>query len=110
MILVYINTLNGIGKASYEAVTYAKKLNEAVHVLTNGSIDDQTLSSLGEYGAQKVSVHRGINAVDSTQICNLISSGALSIISLSTSAAILSVTSRSFFSFDVQTHLNGPKP
>ncbi len=74
MILVYINTLNGLGKASFEAVTYAKKLNDSVHVLTNGSVDEQSLTSLGEYGAQKVLVQRGINAFDSSQICNLISS------------------------------------
>ena len=73
MILVYINSLNGIGKSSYEAVTYAKKMGDSVVVLTNGNEEDSNLSLLGAYGAEKVMVHRGITSFESGQICDLIS-------------------------------------
>ena len=73
MILVYINSLNGIGKSSYEAVTYAKKMEDSVVVLTNGNEEDSNLSLLGAYGAEKVMVHRGITSFESGQICDLIS-------------------------------------
>ena len=73
MILVYINTLNGIGKSSYEAVTYAKKMGDSVVVLTNGNEEESNLSSLGDYGAEKVMIHREITSFESGQICDLIS-------------------------------------
>jgi electron transfer flavoprotein alpha subunit len=73
MILVYINSLNGIGKSSYEAVTYAKKMGDSVVVLTNGNEEESNLCLLGAYGAEKVMVYRGITSFESGQICDLIS-------------------------------------
>jgi electron transfer flavoprotein alpha subunit len=73
MILVYINTLNGVGKSSYEAVTYAKKMGDSVVVLTNGNEEESNLCSLGDYGAEKVMIHREITSFESGQICDLIS-------------------------------------
>ena len=73
MILVYINSLNGIGKSSYEAVTYAKKMGDSVVVLTNGNEEEANLCLLGTYGAEKVMVHRGITSFESGQICDLVS-------------------------------------
>ena len=71
MILVYINTQNGISKASFEAVTYAKKLGEVV-VITNGAIDASSLSSLGEYGASKAMVDRNFEGDDAQQVSHMI--------------------------------------
>ncbi len=48
-------------------------MNSSVLVLTNGSEDESSLNSLGDYGAEKVLVHRGVNSSDSKQICDLIS-------------------------------------
>lgn len=78
-ILVYINSLNGIAKSAKEAVTYAKKLGDEVVIITNGNCDDSSLSVLGEYGASKVLVDRGVEANDSTQLVNMISAAADSI-------------------------------
>jgi electron transfer flavoprotein alpha subunit len=72
MILVYINSENGISKASYEAVTYASKLGDVV-ALSNGSLSNDELSSLGRYGAKKVLVDRAVNGEDQQQIVRMIS-------------------------------------
>ena len=53
-VLVYINSENGITKNAYEVVTYAKKLEEQVIVITTGPKDESSLSKLGEYGAKKI--------------------------------------------------------
>jgi len=44
MILVYINSSNGLSKSSFEAVTYGKRLGEVV-VITNGNTTSDTLSA-----------------------------------------------------------------
>jgi electron transfer flavoprotein alpha subunit len=71
--LVYINSNNGIGKASLEVVSYAKKLGNDVIVVANGNGDDAALASLGEYGASKVMIDRSVGN-DPQQITRLISS------------------------------------
>jgi len=71
MILVYINTQNGIAKAACEAVTYAKKLGEVV-VITNGNLESSSLESLGEYGATKVMVDRNFEGDDAQQVSHMI--------------------------------------
>ncbi len=71
MILVYINSSNGLSKSTFEAVTYGKKLGEVV-VITNGNTSSDTLSTLGEYGASKVLVDRNIDGEDAQQLTKLV--------------------------------------
>ena len=73
MILVYINSTNGISKSSYEAITYGKKLGDVIAV-TNGGASSDDLASLGEYGASKVLVDRAIDGDDQQQITKMIAS------------------------------------
>lgn len=71
-VLVYINTLNGsIAKNALEAVNYGSRIGETT-VVTNGSIAESDLASLGNVGAAKVLVHRGLNSNDSVQVTNLV--------------------------------------
>ena len=60
MILVYINSENGVSKASLEAITYANKLGDVV-ALSNGSLSNDELSTLGNYGASKVLIDRTVS-------------------------------------------------
>ncbi|MBM3159878.1 MAG: electron transfer flavoprotein subunit alpha/FixB family protein [Bacteroidetes bacterium] len=71
MILVYINSSNGISKASFETVTYGKKLGEVV-VITNGNASSNSLNTLGEYGASKVLVDRSVDGEDAQQLTKLV--------------------------------------
>ena len=73
MILVYINSTNGISKSSYEAITYGKKLGDVI-AITNGGASSDDLASLGKYGASKVLVDRAIDGDDQQQITKMISS------------------------------------
>ncbi len=71
MILVYINSTNGISKSSYEAITYGKKLGDVI-ALTNGEASADDLASLGQYGASKVLIDRAVDGEDQQQVTNLI--------------------------------------
>lgn len=71
MILVYINSENGISKASLEAITYANKLGDVV-ALSNGSLSNDELSTLGNYGASKVLVDRAVSGEDQQQVVKMI--------------------------------------
>ena len=73
MILVYVNSSNGLSKAALETVTYAKKLGNEVVVLTNGKASSESLTCLGEYGATKVLVDRMVDGEDPQQLTRLIS-------------------------------------
>jgi electron transfer flavoprotein alpha subunit len=73
--LVYINGNHAISKASFEAVTYAKKLGGEVIVVSSGSAD---LSQLGEYGASKVMVDKALENGDAQQITRLVAAAAQS--------------------------------
>ena len=70
--IVYITSSNGIGKSAFEAVTYAKKIGDEVVVVTTGTCDSVTLSSLGEYGATKVLVDRSVTTNDAQQVTKVI--------------------------------------
>lgn len=70
--LVYINSSNHLAKSAFETVTYAKKIGGSVTVIATGSVDDATLATLGEYGAQKVLVDRSVSTEDAQQITKLI--------------------------------------
>jgi electron transfer flavoprotein alpha subunit len=76
MVLVYVNSANGLSKAAFETVTYAKKIGDQVVVITNGSATSDILSSLGEYGASKVLVDRSVKGEDAQQLTRLIASEA----------------------------------
>jgi electron transfer flavoprotein alpha subunit len=75
-ILVYINSSNHLAKSASEAVTYAKKIGGTITVVATGSVDDATLGTLGEYGAQKVLVDRAVSTEDSQQVTRLIAKAA----------------------------------
>ena len=70
--LVYINTNHFAAKASFEAVTYAKKLGGEVTVVAYGNAVGA--EALGAYGANKVLVDSSINEADNQQITNLVAS------------------------------------
>jgi len=75
-VLVYINSKNGLNKASLEVVTYGKKLAADVTVVTAGSLDNTQLASLGKYGASKVLVDRSFSGDDAQQLTRLIATAA----------------------------------
>ena len=68
--LVYINTNHFAAKASFEAVTYAKKLGGEVTVVAYGNAAGA--EALGAYGANKVLVDSSINDADNQQITRLV--------------------------------------
>lgn len=72
--LVYINSDHSHAKASFEAVTYAKKLGGEVIVIASGDAAD--LNKLGEYGASKVLVDKSLAAADAQQITRLVAAAA----------------------------------
>ena len=76
MVLVYINSTNGLSKAALETVTYGKKIGNDVTVITNGSASADQLANLGEYGASKVLVDRSVDGEDPQQLTRLIASVA----------------------------------
>lgn len=81
--IVYINANGHLGKAAFEAVTYAKKLGGTVKVLATGLLESSSLGQLGKYGANEVLVNRGIIGNDDQEICAWISqecSGAENIV------------------------------
>lgn len=75
-VLVYIDTLSGkIAKNAMEAVQYGSKIG-ATTVVTNGSIADSELATLGNAGAEKVLVHRGLSNNDAAQVSRLVKAAA----------------------------------
>lgn len=84
-VLVYIDTLSGeVAKAAMEAVFYGSKIGPTT-VLTNGSISEDSLASLGDFGAEKVLLNKAVTTNDSSQITNLVaaaveSTGATTIV------------------------------
>lgn len=75
MILVYINTTQGIGKSAMEVVTYGKKLGE-VTVVAAGEANESDLAALGQYGASKVMLDKSCAADDPQQISKLVAKAA----------------------------------
>jgi electron transfer flavoprotein alpha subunit len=75
-ILVYINSSNHLGKSALEAVTYASKIGGNITVVATGNVDDNTLATLGEYGASNVLVDRSAQADDAQQITRVIAKAA----------------------------------
>ncbi len=79
MVLVYLNSANGLGKAAFETVTYGKKLGDNVTVVTCGNASADALATLGEYGANKVLVDRSVDGEDAAQITKLVATAAQSV-------------------------------
>jgi electron transfer flavoprotein alpha subunit len=72
--LVYINSFDGLAKAAYEVITYAKKFDGDVIAITCGNASDADLAKLGEYGASKVLVDRNVTSDDAQQITRVVAS------------------------------------
>lgn len=74
-VLVYIDSINGIAKNAKEAVFYGSKIASKngldTVVVTAGNADNDSLSSLGKYGAKKVIAHNNTE-LDSQQLTKLV--------------------------------------
>lgn len=76
-ILVFVDSSKGkIAKNAFEAVSYAKKIDGDVNVVTYGGADDATLASLGNYGASKVLVAKDLSTADGQQVTKLVAAAA----------------------------------
>ncbi|MCB0477051.1 MAG: electron transfer flavoprotein subunit alpha/FixB family protein [Crocinitomicaceae bacterium] len=80
-VLVYVETTNGkVAKNGFEAVFYGKKVADKfggdVVAVTSGSADDSALAELGNYGASKVLVNKGLNDADDSQTAKLVQAAA----------------------------------
>jgi len=71
-VLVYIDIANGkIAKSAFEAVNYASKISETT-VVTNGKVADDELSKLGNYGASKVLINKGLSDDNPNSLSKLV--------------------------------------
>lgn len=70
-VLVFIEAKNKVSKAALEAVSYGSKIGSTT-VVTFGDISSDELAVIGEYGGEKVLIHRGINKSNDQQLTNLI--------------------------------------
>ncbi|MBG16727.1 MAG: electron transfer flavoprotein subunit alpha [Crocinitomicaceae bacterium] len=70
-VLVFIEAKNKVSKAALEAVSYGSKIGSTT-VITFGDISSDELAIVGEYGGEKVLIHRGINKSNDQQLTNLI--------------------------------------
>jgi electron transfer flavoprotein alpha subunit len=70
-VLVFIEAKNKVSKAALEAVSYGSKIGPTT-VVTYGNISADDLNIIGEYGGEKVLIHRGINESNDQQLTNLI--------------------------------------
>ncbi len=75
-VLVYINSNNGLHKSALEVVTYGKKFDNQVTVVTSGKADSALLATLGQYGATKVLVDRSFEEGNDQQLTKLVASAA----------------------------------
>ena len=70
-VLVFIEAKNKVSKAALEAVSYGSKIGSTT-VVTFGDISSDELAVIGEYGGEKVLIHRGINKSNDQQLTKLI--------------------------------------
>ncbi len=80
-VLVFADTANGkIVKSAFEAVSYGAKIASdkgvEMNVVTYGDAGDDELNKLGNFGAGKIMVDRGITRPDASQLAGLITSAA----------------------------------
>jgi len=71
-VIVFVDTTKGISKAALEAVYYGSKVGSPVTAVTFGGNND--LAELGNAGASKVVVARGVDKADPQQMTRLICS------------------------------------
>jgi len=73
-VIVYIDTLNGtVAKSGLEAVYYGSKIGDTT-VVTNGSVSDDELAKVGNYGASKILINRNLTENNPAQLSKLIQS------------------------------------
>ena len=72
--IVYLHAENVLNKAALEIVSYAQRLGGNVTVLATGSLSNDVLSSLGNYGASEVLVHRKLSNNDDQSLTSWIAS------------------------------------
>ncbi len=70
-VLVFIEAKEKVSKSALEAVSYASKIGSTT-VITYGSISDQELNVVGEYGGDKVLINRTLDQSNDQQLTNLI--------------------------------------
>jgi electron transfer flavoprotein alpha subunit len=70
-VLVFIEVKEKVSKSALEAVSYGSKIGPTT-VVTYGNADESVLKIIGEYGGQKVLIHRGISTFNDQQTTNLI--------------------------------------
>jgi electron transfer flavoprotein alpha subunit len=70
--LVYIHKNHFSAKASFEAVTYAKKLGGEVVVVSFGT--SEGAEGIGAYGASKILIDNSVETADNQQITRLVAS------------------------------------
>ncbi|MBL4703173.1 MAG: electron transfer flavoprotein subunit alpha/FixB family protein [Flavobacteriales bacterium] len=75
-VLVFVEAKNGkMVKAGLEAVSYGSRIGSTT-VITFGNVDDSTLAAIGNYGATKVLVHKGISDVNDQQLTKMVAAAA----------------------------------
>ena len=70
-VLVFIEVKEKVSKAALEVVSYGSKIGPTT-VVTFGNTDEDSLKVIGEYGGEKILIHRGISSSNDQQITNLI--------------------------------------
>ena len=74
--VVYLHAEKALNKAALEIVSYAQRLGGNVTVLATGSLSNDILSTLGNYGASEVIVHRTLSNNDDQNLTSWIASMA----------------------------------
>ncbi len=70
-VIVFIEVKEKISKAALEAVSYGSKIGPTT-VVTYGKSDASVLNIIGEYGGEKILIHRGISEANDQQLTRLI--------------------------------------
>ena len=70
-VLVFIEFKNKVNKAALEAVSYGSKIGK-VSVVSYGNINSSDLEILGQYGAERILIHKGLSTNNDQQITKLI--------------------------------------
>ncbi len=74
-VLIFIEVKEKVSKAALEAVSYGSKIGPAT-VVTYGKADESILNTIGEYGGEKILIHRGLSEFNDQKITNLIAAAA----------------------------------
>ena len=74
-VLVFIEFKNKVNKAALEAVSYGSKIGK-VSVVTYGDINPSDLEILGQYGAERILIHKGLSTNNDQQITKLIAAAS----------------------------------